>query len=175
MAICRQFTVGSSPVVGGFSAPEVAPRSHVTSLRAASGSCAREPSGRVRVADRAKARGLAGRRLPWRNGGGRADNDRVVGLAGIRDVIGEEVEGQREIPDESDQDQLTAPWHTREGRTSLPHPAITGEQRGTQRRIVERTDRDVVKRRLPAHEERGSWCSCWLRSIRVIRGAAGRA
>ena len=39
------------------------------------------------------------------------DDDRIVELSGHRDEVRDEVEGQGEIADEGDQQQLATPWH----------------------------------------------------------------
>jgi hypothetical protein len=57
------------------------------------------------------------------------DDDRVVELAGHRNEVRDEVEGQAKVDDEGDQQQLAAPWHAGVAREARhEHDAVRDER-----------------------------------------------
>jgi hypothetical protein len=55
------------------------------------------------------------------------DDDRVVELSGDGDEVGDEVERQREVTDECEQEQLASPRHARvTGEPGHEHDAVLG-------------------------------------------------
>jgi hypothetical protein len=58
------------------------------------------------------------------------DDDRIVELSGDRDEVGDEVEGQGEIGDEGDQQQLAPPWHAGIACEARHEHDAVGNERG---------------------------------------------
>ena len=58
------------------------------------------------------------------------DDDRIVELPGHRDEVRDEVEGQREVRDEGDQNQLATPWHARVACEARHEHDAVGNERG---------------------------------------------
>ena len=58
------------------------------------------------------------------------DDDRIVELSGHRDEVGDEVEGQGEIGDEGDQQQLATPWHAGIACEARHEHDAVGDERG---------------------------------------------
>ncbi len=63
------------------------------------------------------------------------DDDHVIQLAGDRDEVGNEVEGQRQISDQGHEEQLAAARHARVGEKAPHQHDAVGNEAGERTRI----------------------------------------